>query len=148
MDDKQQPVASAIVIVVSNYQKIAGATTDGDGRSANLSVPADAELSSVIAIKPGVGVDYVLFRGEKEPTSDPYKLAPDYSQPLEFELNGTRHITVRVYRRRRQANRRHESISLADQQTWQGRPAQSFRAGRSFRPRRTRRVLPRSTSSR
>ncbi|MEX2093662.1 MAG: carboxypeptidase regulatory-like domain-containing protein [Pirellulales bacterium] len=95
VDDKQQPVAGAAAIAVANFQKIDGAATDGDGR-AKLTVPADAELSSVVAIKPGMGVDYVLFRGENEPTSDPYKLAPDHTKPLEFELNGTRHVTVRV----------------------------------------------------
>ena len=59
-------------------------------------MPAKLPLQYAVALKPGVGLDYWEFRTPDEPKSTPYKLAPDHSTPLNFILNGTRTVTVRV----------------------------------------------------
>lgn len=94
-DGDKSPVAGAKAIAVANYRELAVVISDAQGQ-AELCIPADAPLSAVVALKPGVGVDYFLFRGEKEPASDPYKLAPDHAEPLEFALDGIRQVKVRL----------------------------------------------------
>lgn len=95
MDDQQQPVADATILISSNYQKLSKATTDGDGR-ARFRVPADAPLQYAVALKSGVGLDYWVYRRKDSPQSDPYQLAADRTEPLEFKLGKTRSVTVRV----------------------------------------------------
>lgn len=91
----QQPESGATVIAVSNYRQVDRAVTDARGK-AQLKVPADAPLSAVVALKPGMGVDYWVFREAQEPVSDPYRLAADYAGKLEFSLNGVRPVKVRL----------------------------------------------------
>ena len=56
-DAKGLPVPGAAVVIAGTFQVADESTTDADGR-ARLSVPADARIEWVIALKPGVGFDY------------------------------------------------------------------------------------------
>jgi Thioredoxin-like len=94
-DENGKSVPAATVIATASYQEMDSATTAADGR-AQLDVPADAELKAVVAFKPGVGLDYTLFRSGEEPKTDPCRLAQDHAEPLTFVLNGTHKIAVRV----------------------------------------------------
>ncbi len=95
VDTNGHVVAGATVLVTGGYEQFALASTDEQG-CATLRVPADLPLQAVVAFKPEIGLDYWLFRAPKEPKSNPYKLAADYAAPLQFVLNGTRNVTVRV----------------------------------------------------
>ncbi len=95
MDTDQKPVGNATVLVTAGYEQVSQATTDSDGH-ASVHVPADLPLRYIVAMKPGVGLDYWTFRLPDEPKSDPYKLAPGHAAPLYFVLNGVRVVTVRV----------------------------------------------------
>ncbi len=94
-DANGHPVADATVLVTASYEQFADAKTDHAGR-ATLRVPADVALQYAVAMKPGVGLDYWTFRQPNEPQSNPYTLAADQSAPLEFVLNGSRPVSVRV----------------------------------------------------
>jgi len=94
-DGDGRPVADATVLSAANYEKLAEGRTDAQGR-ARIHVPADAPLQHVLAYKPDVGFDYMLYRLPDEPKSDPYRLAPDHAEPIALVLNGTRTVTVRV----------------------------------------------------
>ena len=83
VDDSDQPVRDATVVAVAGYMSVDRASTGADGR-AKLRVPADAELQSTVAFKPGVGLDYLLV-----PNREP-------SEPVKFTLNGTQTVVVRV----------------------------------------------------
>ena len=101
MDAKGDAVSGCWVAAVSAYYKVAGAESDAPGR-ALLRVPVDAPLQYVVAGKAGVGLDYFVFRGERDPPSDPHKRPLDYSEPFHFVLNGTRTVTLRVLDERQQ----------------------------------------------
>ncbi|HLN30290.1 MAG TPA: sigma-70 family RNA polymerase sigma factor [Gemmataceae bacterium] len=95
IDGQGKPVAGASIAATVMTRRIRGENSDAGGH-ALLRVPADAPLENVYACKPGVGLNYVIYRRANEPASDPYKLAPDHTQPLRFALDGTREVRVRV----------------------------------------------------
>ncbi|MGE5609065.1 MAG: M56 family metallopeptidase [Bacillota bacterium] len=94
-DDRGQPVVGAWVAAIGRYAKVGEATTDVAGK-AILRTPADAPLEYVAAGKPDTGLDYFAFWGKDQAQTDPYRLAPDYSGPLSFVLNGIITVKVRV----------------------------------------------------
>jgi hypothetical protein len=94
-DGQQQPVAEATVIATSGYRKAAEAKTDAAG-TAVLEVPDDAKLRAVVALRNGVGMDYVLFRGEGQPRSNPNYLESDHANPISFTLDGVRTARIRL----------------------------------------------------
>ena len=93
-DDKGQPIAGAWVAAVAHTWPYA-TTSDAMGR-ALLRMPADAELESVLADKPDVGLDYALFRRKGDLRSDPYRLDPTHRDPIDLTLNGATTVRVRV----------------------------------------------------
>lgn len=94
VDGDKQPVADAKMLLQGTwYHTIAATKTDADGKAA-LFVPADAPRSSVVVLKPGVGLDYFLY--ENPQARDEYHLASDHAEPLTFVLNGRRKVTVKV----------------------------------------------------
>lgn len=95
VDASDKPVANSWAAAVAGGRKIAEAMTDTAG-NAVLHVPMEASLQCVLANKPAIGLDYLLYRREGELASDPYKLPFDHSERLRLQLDGTRNITVRV----------------------------------------------------
>jgi hypothetical protein len=93
-----RPVAGATLRAMTFGFKSVGVTTSDAKGQARLLIPKDAELQYVYSVKPDVGLDYFIFRArESQGAADnPFALAPDHDQPLEFVLNGTRTVTVRV----------------------------------------------------
>ena len=57
IDAKGEPVAGASIAARQAYEFIAFAESDAEGR-ATLRVPEDARMSEIVAMKPGVGLDY------------------------------------------------------------------------------------------
>ena len=93
-DDKDQPVAGAWVACAA-WAIVGEGTTDAAGK-ALLRFPADASPMYILARKDGLGLDYVVFWRKDEPRTDPYRLAPDYSGPVNLVLNGAKPVKVRV----------------------------------------------------
>ncbi|HEY7119440.1 MAG TPA: carboxypeptidase regulatory-like domain-containing protein [Tepidisphaeraceae bacterium] len=94
-DDKGSAVTGAWVAFSSAYAKAGEATTDAAGQ-ATLRVPADATPQHVVAVKGGVGLDYLVFAQKDRPHTDPYHLDRAFAGPLKFVLNGARHVSVKV----------------------------------------------------
>ena len=86
-DGTGNAVEGAWVGAYADYAIVGDATTDAAGR-ATLRMPADAPPMAVIAMKPGIGLDYFVFWRKGQTRSDPYRLEPDYAGPLSFVLNG------------------------------------------------------------
>jgi hypothetical protein len=92
---EDQPVPGAAVEVVSNLIALIRTTTDHAGQAIVLA-PPDASLSYVLAMKDGIGFDYICFWEKNQARSDPYRLAPDYAGPIDLCLNGASVVKVRV----------------------------------------------------
>jgi protocatechuate 3,4-dioxygenase beta subunit len=96
VDGQLQPVAEAWVAAMAYWNVLMDEATTDEAGEAVLRVPANAELQYVMAEKPDVGLDYVVYRRASEPVSDPYKLPPDHGESLTLVLNGSRTVDVRV----------------------------------------------------
>lgn len=94
-DEGKRPLADVRVIAVANHKKFAEAVTDASGRVL-LQIPRQASLQYVFAFEPNVGLDYFVYRRSGAPKNDPYQLDQDHAEPLNFVLNGTHDLKVRV----------------------------------------------------
>ena len=95
-DDKDQPVGAAWVACTgTSMMKVGEAKTDAAGK-AQLHIPADAFPEYILARKDGLGLDYVAFWRKDELRTDPYRLAPDHSGPVNLVLNGAKSVKIRV----------------------------------------------------
>ncbi len=90
VDSEGDAVADAQVGVIAHYYPIARATTRRDG-TAELRIPADAEVDWVFALQPAVGFNYF----------ENYHAWPTWGRPIPPEtirltLGGTRTVEVKV----------------------------------------------------
>lgn len=91
-----RPVADAHVFInATSLLKLVEAQTDRDGKATML-VPADAPLSSIVAMKSGVGFDYFYYQDPDNPKRDRHRIPHDSIKQVEFVLNGARSTTVQV----------------------------------------------------
>jgi len=93
--DKNGAAVAGAWVAGEGYPMLCESVTDETGR-ATLRVPRDGPLQSIIADKPGSGIDYVMFFRKDEAHSDPYRLAFDYSGPVDLTLHDTIPVSVRV----------------------------------------------------
>ena len=98
VDGMGQPVAGAVVAACIGFFDISKETSDAAGRAV-LRFPADADLQSVFAVKPGVGLDYFAFAQSGDSTdSTPrnrYRLRRGDRRPIELVLNGAKTAKLR-----------------------------------------------------
>jgi len=83
-DGKGEPIPDALVIAVSNYQKVVKTLT-GPGGEFRCQFPADITLQAVLAMKDGDGFDYI-WTSEKLPdvNNGPFALTLDGVKPVQF----------------------------------------------------------------
>lgn len=96
VDGDERPVSGATVIVdAERYRQIAAATTDATGKAV-LRLPVDAPRTTIVARKPGVGLDYFLYHNPEAPKKTPYQLPRDQDETVKLVLNGIRPVTIKV----------------------------------------------------
>jgi hypothetical protein len=96
-DKSAKPVAGAIVAIASEWLDFDEKETDSAGK-VFFSVPDGLPLQSVLAVKPGLGIDYV----EHTRTPKRGNKSLDQDEQLKFVLGDARTVTVHVTDRRGQ----------------------------------------------
>ncbi|MCO6048134.1 hypothetical protein NG895_29925 [Aeoliella sp. ICT_H6.2] len=95
VDESGTPVGDATVLLQSSFRDVFRGTTDQQGRAA-LRVPHSAPRQTIVAMKPGLGLDYFAFTYPGMPKTDPNLLPPTHDEPIELVLNGSREVIVEV----------------------------------------------------
>lgn len=88
-------VEGATVAVATGFGTIAEEETKSTG-SAVLRVPSDIPLRYILAVKPGLGLDYFAFWKADQPVSDPYRLPQDHDEPINMALGDVHTVAVRA----------------------------------------------------
>ena len=99
-DAQGAPVADATVAADLFTDCLGHAATDTKG-VAVLRIPADAQILQIIAAKPSLGLDYVLF-GEKGYEPPPGRLDGNFTGPVNLVLDGAKSLTIHVVDGRQQ----------------------------------------------
>src|SRR5204863_8608909 len=94
-DADGKPVAGVKTLASSDFMDAGDAITDAAGKII-LRMPENASPQYIIAVKPGVGLDYKLFWRKDEARTDPYRLEPGFVGPVNFVLNGMVKVRVQV----------------------------------------------------
>jgi RNA polymerase sigma factor (sigma-70 family) len=95
-DVQHRPMPGTQMYASDDFDSIVGdAITDPSGHAA-LRIPATAPLSSILAVKDHVGIDYRLFRNAVDLHSNPVLLEPTFTGPLAFTFDGVRTVVVRT----------------------------------------------------
>jgi beta-lactamase regulating signal transducer with metallopeptidase domain len=94
-DENGVGVGGAWVGASSSYRTVGDVIADAQGKG-TLRVPPDAPLMHVIAMKDGVGFDYLLFWAKGAQRTDPYRLEPDFNGVLNFKFGKVKQVTVVV----------------------------------------------------
>lgn len=101
-DTEGKPVADAFVLGISSFSETARTQTDDEGRF-SFSFPDDTVLDIVVALKDGLGMDYIWTM--ESPTTTEYRLFGrdgDPSQrkksdgPFELKLDGARPVRLKL----------------------------------------------------
>src|SRR6185312_6945275 len=95
VDADGKPLGNAWIAGCADYMLVGESRSNADGR-ATLRVPAGAPLMYVLALKPGLAIDYFAFWGPREIHNNPYRLAQDYAGPLRFVLERANTVTIQV----------------------------------------------------
>lgn len=95
VDESGNDVENATVLLQTAHREGDRASTDKQG-NATLRSPHSAPRQAIIAMKPGVGLDYFAFAYEGRPISNPNLLPQSHDAPIKLVLNGFRKVTVEV----------------------------------------------------